>query len=363
LVGYILIGILFVSLPINMLGKTTDTYDILGGLSLNINAVKKTAPRALLVAIIGILASIGACTIMMYFAFKFKISESFLSGIALSSTSVAVAITIMVQHQMLSSPVGYLIITAALFDDIICLILLSTVTQIFGSGIDFWSVFRPIIASFGIIIVGIGLCFGIVLLNNWVYMKISQKDENDKKEKLYHYGLLLFMLIYGGILSFAADFAGSSRLLGAFMAGLAFSAIEDALLIWENKVLIIQKCLMTIFFASIGFIILAQELFQLEILLKGTLYSLVAAFGKLVTGFFHISTSKSEKLVVSFAMVARGELGLVLILQSFETGLMARDSFAITCWAIVICTLFGAIALQFMVNQQHKQKENESDIH
>ncbi|CAG8666262.1 3577_t:CDS:2, partial [Gigaspora margarita] len=38
--------------------------------------------------------------------------------------------------------------------------------------------------------------------------------------------------------------------------------------IWENKELNIQQCLMAIFFATIGFIILAQELFQLNILFK-----------------------------------------------------------------------------------------------
>ncbi|CAG8718264.1 732_t:CDS:1 [Gigaspora margarita] len=180
---------------------------------------------------------------------------------------------------------------------------------------------------------------------------------NSKKEKLYHDGLLLFMLIYGGILSFAAEIAGSSRFLGAFMAGLAFSTIKDTTIIWENKVLNIQQCLMAIFFASIGFIIPAQELFQLNILFKGILYSLVAAFGKLVTGFAHSSKYKIEKLIVGFSMIARGELGLTLILQSFESGLMSRDSFTITCWAITICTLLGAIGLQYTIKRQQKQNE------
>ncbi|CAG8633182.1 11635_t:CDS:1 [Cetraspora pellucida] len=260
----------------------------------------------------------------------------------------------MVHHRMLSSPIGYLIITAALFDDIICLILLSTATQIFGFGNNIWSVLRPIVASLGTIFVGVVLYFGISRLIKWIHAKFFQNDENGKKEKLYHYGLLLFMLIYGSVLSFAADIAGSSRLLGAFMAGLAFSDIDNIISIWEEKMQIIQRCLVAIFFASIGLIIPAQKLFQFEILFKGILYAFIAAFGKLVTGLVYTSKSKTEKLIVGFAMVARGELGLVLILQSFESGHMSWNSFAITCWAIIVCTILGAIGLQFTIQRQQK---------
>ncbi|CAG8721277.1 1810_t:CDS:1, partial [Gigaspora margarita] len=211
------------------------------------------------------------------------------------------------------------------------------------------SIFRPIIASFVIIIVGIGLYFGIELLINWIHKQFFQNDMNSKKEKLYHDRLLLFMLTYGGILSFAAEITGCSRFLSTFMAGLAFSTIKDTTLIWENKVQDIQQCLIAIFFASIGFIILAQELFQLNILFKGILYSLVTAFGKFATCFAHSSKNKIEKLIVGCSMIARGKLGLTLILQCFESGFMSRDSFIITCWAITICTLLGAIGLQYTI--------------
>ncbi|CAG8595820.1 8197_t:CDS:1 [Gigaspora margarita] len=174
---------------------------------------------------------------------------------------------------------------------------------------------------------------------------------NSKKEKLYYDRLLLFMLTYGGILSFAAEIAGCSRFLGAFMAGLAFSTIKDTTLIWENKVQDIQQCLMAIFFASIGFIIPAHELFQINILFKSILYSLIAAFGKFAICFAYSSKNKIEKLIVGCSMIAHSELGLILILQCFESGFMSQDLFIITCWAITICTLLGAIGLQYTIKR------------
>lgn len=87
--------------------------------------------------------------------------ETIASGASLPSTSIAIAVTMMKQQGISDTAVGTLITTAAMLDDVVSLILLGIVSSIGGgSNSEIWpmTVIQPILASLGIILVGVIGC-------------------------------------------------------------------------------------------------------------------------------------------------------------------------------------------------------------
>ncbi|CAG8530457.1 2431_t:CDS:1 [Paraglomus brasilianum] len=279
----------------------------------------------------------------MKYAFHFTYAEAVSSAASLASTSVAITLAVMGQHNQLASPVGSLVVTVAMFDDIICLVILAIVAQIFSDTADGWKIARPIISSVGAIIVGVGLAFVMPAVIHKVRPFVAARSERFWRELFFD-----FMLVYGGVFSFLAEYAGSTRLLGAFMAGMSLANVSEASQLWEKRVYGIQRWLIPIFFASIGFIIPIRGLFTPTNFGYGVAYSAVATFAKFIAGFV---TSMDDKVAIGLAMVARGEVGLVIVKQAFDIGIMNVNAMSVTCWALILCTIIGAVGSNYTIRR------------
>ena len=172
--------------------------------------------------------------------------------------------------------------------------------------------------------------------------------------------------ILGGLLlvtfgaSVGSGFAGSSYLLGAFAAGMAFSQVKEnpasadassrAEALWTGRYAVLAWWLAAISFATLGFSIPARDLFSTEGFGLGLLYTVPAFLGKFCLGSFVPSKdgkcggggfvgNLDDALVVGWAMVARGELGFVMAQTSRNDGLMDDTTYAACVWALFLCTL------------------------
>ncbi|CAG8662013.1 8571_t:CDS:1, partial [Paraglomus occultum] len=257
-------------------------------------------------------------------------------------------------YNQLASPVGSLVVTVAMFDDIICLVILAIVAQIFSDTTDAWKIARPIISSTGIIVVGIGLTFVMPAVIRKVRPYAAARSEKFWRELFFD-----FMLVYGGAFSFIAELAGSTRLLGAFMAGMSLANVSEASQLWEKRVYSIQRWLLPIFFASIGFIIPIKGLFTPTNFGYGIAYSAVATFAKFIAGFL---TSMDDKVAIGLAMVARGEVGLVIVKQASDIGIMNVNAMSVTCWALILCTIIGAVGSNYTIKRLVQLNVGESDV-
>ncbi|KAF9117920.1 hypothetical protein BGX30_004971, partial [Mortierella sp. GBA39] len=158
------------------------------GLETDIRRVLKVGPRAALVTFIGIVIPLATGFGFMYGVsqqshiqdmdsdaststrdFSDIAIEAIASAASLTLTSIAITITMMMsriltrmkQQRILDTPVGTLITTAAMLDDIVSLILLGIVSSIGGgsnSQIRPMTVIQPSLATIGIILVGVIGC-------------------------------------------------------------------------------------------------------------------------------------------------------------------------------------------------------------
>ncbi|KAF9903902.1 hypothetical protein EC991_003193 [Linnemannia zychae] len=446
LVGELLAGLLFGNLAVGTLLPADKSLLILAGeigvlglifeagLGTDIRRVLKAGPRAALVAGVGIVVPLATG-----FGFLYGVShlghiqememesidggafgkrdssdviiEAIASGASLASTSIAIAAIMMKQQGILDTALGTLITTAAMLDDVVSLILLGIVSSIGGSesssGIRPMTVIQPLLASTGIILVGVIGCaivsrikakmasFGNVDteiqdapsgtgagMDDTVDQSVgSTVEEGGCSEKapsrrrtrlgerlLPYYSRfastikLAVMLIVGLGYSILAEYLGSSRLLGAFVAGVFFSAFEDYCLIYEAQIAHkIQPALSAIFFATIGFAIPLTKILEPVLFGWGVVYAVIASLSKLVVAAVVpakmpspddcTETRFSARWIVGSAMIARGELGLLMVQQAQLQGVMSRTGMVITTWAIVLSTLVGVGALGFTIKR------------
>ena len=111
-------------------------------------------------------------------------------------------------------------------------------------------------------------------------------------------------------LSYAADAVYTSYLLGAFMAGLAFSSVPGAQELWEKGTPPILAWLVLCFFAcSVGFVIQVDALFEGMAVLYGLLVTVAAILGKFLSGCFAAPCGAQnywfQFCLVGMAMVGR----------------------------------------------------------
>lgn len=139
---------------------------------------------------------------------------------------------------------------------------------------------------------------------------------------------------------------------------------------------LVEYILLPIFFGSIGYSIPFLRLWRGSIIWKGIVYSVLMVLGKLMCGLwlFWPSNSTGDKisgtqklpvtekggehewtwkdrvpavLFLGFAMVARGEIGLLIsqIGRHTPTPLFNEDEFLIAIWAIMLNTIIGPLAV------------------
>ena len=160
-----------------------------------------------------------------------------------------------------------------------------------------WQVAKPVVVS-------VAFLAGGAVLIHWtprVVTRVSQHHHAAVKE-----WLVASIVVLGAGLTLAAGYAGTTFLLGAFVAGMCFAKVPGAAEAMVRQAPV-TEWLASIFFATIGLVIPVGTLFEPVALGYGLLYVLPAFLGKFVTGAF--TQNVPDTLVVGFAMVGRGELG------------------------------------------------------
>jgi len=264
--GLMLIGLLGVQLAVIEAGLATD-----------MDAIKTLAPRGLLIAVLGIILPIGfAILLVMNWGGTFL--QSFSAGAAIAPTSLGVVAKLRKEKNEFDTPLGQIISMAAVFDDVLSLILLSVIQKLAVPGATSWDLASPVVFAFVFI-------FGALLASTLVphAMKpMLAKVTAEKKGFFALFNLLLFALL----LTYLANLAKTSFLLGGYLAGIAFASVGYIVsTVFESQVKRIMLWNARLFFAStIVFAITVKDMFTGSAIGLGLLLGVIAVFGKMICG-------------------------------------------------------------------------------
>jgi Kef-type K+ transport system membrane component KefB len=244
------------------------------------------------------------------------LAQSLFLGTALAITAVPATVRILMDLGMLESRSGQIIVSAAVFDDILSLILLAWLTALIGAEPGSSFAFGPLllkVLAFFVITTVIGVF--VFPLGGRFMRRIKQRE--------FEFSALLV-----GALAFSvlAELLDLHFIVGAFMAGLFFGrktidepAYDDV----RNKVSAMTfGFLAPIFFASVG---LNLDFSAVLAVPAFVVWLLLAAFvGKFVGAGLAarwVGLTRQEAAAVGAGMSARGAVELVIADIALEAGL------------------------------------------
>lgn len=329
----------------------------MAGMEIRLEQLAKAAKGGALVALGGVLVPLALGYGLGWLWLpesEHKFAQSFFLGVALSITSIAISLRILMDMKQLRTKLGYTIISAAVIDDIVGLGLLAVLVSILESGSTPSGVQ---LALLGAKILGFFL--SAILIGKFVMPRIGARLRRVKATELQFTVALAIALIF----AVASDYLGMHFIIGAFTAGLLIQkrTFGDRVVsgIQKNVSAIALGFLGPIFFASIG---LNLDLSTLGLALPFTLVLIVAALLSKIIGCGLparlLKFSYNESLAIGSGMMARGEVGLIVASVALAAGLfevaaptppIVTALFSSVVVAIIVSTVLAPFGLRFFL--------------
>jgi len=310
-----------------------------GGLSTSFSSLKANLFLSILVAITGIAAPMGLSFVLSPLAGASSL-QAFAAGAALCSTSLGTTFTLLATSGLSSTRLGVVLTSAAMMDDVVGLIMVQVISNLGSSpSLDAVTVIRPVFVSLAFAILLPLACRFIVLPTTKFVAERRGENQESAFNKLVE-SELTALVIHTCILVATvagATYAGSSALLGAYIAGAMISwwdaeaphprvkeatastsvavpeavemttvpsdaAPETAIPSTDSQVSrssnsgahifekyyapSLQRILKPFFFASVGFSIPITQMFIGSVVWRGLIFTVLMTVGKLLCGLW-----------------------------------------------------------------------------
>ncbi|MDR2758853.1 MAG: cation:proton antiporter [Spirochaetaceae bacterium] len=258
-------------------------------------------------------------------------------GILSTATSVGITARILSDHKRMDSPEGVTILAAAVFDDVLGIIMLAVVL----------GVVAVITGGHGSVnaagILGIaGKAFGIWLGFTVLGLVFSKKIAAFLKFFKHSFDFSILALGLALILAGIFEKQGLAMIIGAYISGLSLSKTDIAAVIQE-RLRGLYEFFVPVFFSVMGMMVNVGEIFSLRVLSFGALYTAGAILAKiagcggpaLLMGF-----NGRGALRIGAGMVPRGEVALIIAGIGRASGVLDNQLFAV----IILMTLATTLA-------------------
>ena len=330
------------------------------GLETDTKELKKSGFAATMIALAGVLVPIALGTaIAALFMGGIEtlqdhatLMNALFVGCILSATSVGITVETLRELGKLKSKVGTTVLSAAIIDDVIGIIVLSIITSLNGDG----SVGMTLLKAAGFFALGIGVGFPIKYLFVWIC-----------KHYPHHHRTSIFALAICFLYSYVAEtFFGIAAITGAFLAGIMLSGLKDTDYVDKNVLTNGYMIFSPIFFAYIG-ISADFSAFKPSDLLFGLVFVAVGIIGKIV-GCGSVAKicryDLRDSTTIGCGMIARGEVALAvyttghaLIKHSADGTLTGINPLVATIMLIVISSVLCPILLKLIFGGKTEKKK------
>lgn len=253
-------------------------------------------------------------------ASDYRLAQALFLGTALAITAVPVAVKVLMDLGQLRSRAGRVIVSAAVIDDLLSLLLLAALTAVIRTGSLPGLAGLALIVAKAVLFLVVAAAFG-----RWAVPLLGGVTRRA------HAGELEFslLLINGLALAVLAELCGLHFLVGAFLAGLSFGRKTVSDVAYRDVKARVAGAttgfLAPVFFASIGLHLDLRA--ALEIPAFVVILTVVAFLGKLLgSGLMArlVGLSSRSALAVGTAMSARGAVELIVAGVALRAGLFSH---------------------------------------
>ena len=313
------------------------------GLETNLKELMRTGPVAFLIACFGVFVPLVGGTLLymgFYGAAPFG-SEKFYTalfiGVIMTATSVSITVQSLREMGKLKGKVGTTILSAAIIDDVIGIIVLTFVVGFKNPESNPGKVVINTVLFFVMAIV-----VGIILYK--VFKGFDARYPHTRRIPIMSLALCFFF-------AYAAEhYFGIADITGAYVAGIILCSIQDSAYIEEKMEISSYMIFGPVFFASIG---LKTNIDNVngEILLFSLGFVLVALITKIIGCGLMARVCRfsfHDSVKIGVGMMTRGEVALIVAQKGLSVGLLTPVYFTSVILLIIISSIATPIALKIL---------------
>ena len=313
------------------------------GLETNLKELMRTGPVAFLIACFGVFVPLVGGTLLymgFYGAAPFG-SEKFYTalfiGVIMTATSVSITVQSLREMGKLKGKVGTTILSAAIIDDVIGIIVLTFVVGFKNPESNPGKVVINTVLFFAMAIV-----VGIILYK--VFKGFDARYPHTRRIPIMSLALCFFF-------AYAAEhYFGIADITGAYVAGIILCSIQDSAYIEEKMEISSYMIFGPVFFASIG---LKTNIDNVngEILLFSLGFVLVALITKIIGCGLMARVCRFsfyDSVKIGVGMMTRGEVALIVAQKGLSVGLLTPVYFTSVILLIIISSIATPIALKIL---------------
>lgn len=321
------------------------------GLETNLKDLLKTGPKAFAIACAGVFIPLimGTVYYLIYYGFapigSTKFLEALFIGTIMTATSVSITVQTLKELGKINSTLGTTIVSAAIIDDVIGIVVLTIVAGLKG-GND---------SNIGKTLLNIVLFFAFSIIVGYLLYKtfrfMEKKWPHTRRIPIMGLTLCFFMAFI------AEEVFGVADITGAYFAGIMLCSTRNSDYIDEKMNISSYMLFGPVFFASIGLKTNISSL-NISILLFSLGFIAVALLGKIIgCGFVGrlCGFKGKDTLKIGVGMMTRGEVALIVAQKGLAVGLVDSVYFASVILLIIVSSISTPILLKILF------KEDEDD--
>ena len=325
------------------------------GLETNLQELKKSGFQALVIACVGVFVPLAGGTLLYMGIYGFAAAgtdeffRAVFIGCIMTATSVGITVEVLKELGFLSGRVGQTILSAAIIDDVIGIVVLTFVLG-FKDPTN-----NPAVVSLKVVLfLVLSLVLGYIIFR--VFKVIDEKYPHTRRIPIIAFSLC-FVLAY-----VAEEFFGIADITGAYIAGIILCNVRDAEYI-DRKVSVNEYMFFApIFFVGIGLKTSFKDI-DTSMILFSVCFVAVAMLAKLVGcglaakafGFKNIDCVK-----IGVGMMTRGEVALIITSKGLALGIIDSSYFTAVILLIITSSIVTPILLKYLYSRSPDPKEAEA---
>ena len=354
LIGPSLLGIV---MPSDFLSGMAEIGVIMlmfsAGLGTDIKELKETGVKATLIACSGVFIPLicGTLLYMCFYGFSPFGSEAFFKalfiGTILTATSVSITVEALKELGVLSGTIGTTIMSAAIIDDVIGIIVLTIVISFKDPNADIVSVVLHTVLFF-VFAVGVG----IIIYH--IFKVIDKRYPHTRRIPIMGMALAFIM-------AYLADkYFSVADITGAYIAGVILSSLDDSSYISRKMDVNSYMLFGPVFFCSIGLQTNVRTL-DTTIILFSACFVVVGLLAKIIgcggiSRIMRYGWGDSAKIGVG--MMTRGEVALIVAQRGLAAGMMGQAYFTAVILLIIVSSIITPILLKFLYDVFPEDREH-----
>lgn len=313
------------------------------GLETDFKELLKTGPIAFLIACSGVFVPLLGGTLLymgFYGASPFGSDKFYIAvfmGVIMTATSVSITVQSLKEMGKLKGKVGTTILSAAIIDDVIGIIVLTFVIGFKNPATDPTNVVISTVLFFVMAFV-----VGVAVFK--LFQKLDERYPHTQRIPIL--GLALcFAFAYA-----AERYFGIADITGAYVAGIVLCSIQDSSYIEQKMEISSYMIFGPIFFASIGFKTSISHI-DGSMLLFSLGFVVVALLSKVVgCGLMAriCRFSPPDCLKIGVGMMTRGEVALIVAQKGLSVGLLGAEYFTAVILLIMVSSISTPVILKML---------------